>query len=117
MKAIRTMIGSKVCGGLLAVSMLAGMPGLIHAQTTDERAREEQNAYDKRHHNTAKTVGGTAAAGALIGGLAGGGKGALIGAGAGAGAGYAGDRVRKHYGTKKRARRMRERRTYRHRAE
>ncbi len=115
--AVGTKIGSKLCGALLAATMLAGTPGMIHAQTADERARAEQNAYDKRHHNTAKTIGGTAAAGALIGGLAGGGKGALIGAGAGAGAGYAGDRVRKHYGTKKRARRMRERRTYRRRAD
>jgi hypothetical protein len=62
-------------------------------------------------------VGGTAAAGALIGGIAGGAPGALIGAGAGAGAGYVGDRVRKHYGTKKRVRRMRERRAYHHRAQ
>jgi len=102
---------------LLGAAMLATAPNLLHGQTADERARAQQNAYDKRHHNTAKTIGGTAAAGALIGGLAGGGKGALIGAGAGAGAGYAGDRVRKHYGTKKRARAMRERRYYRHRAE
>jgi uncharacterized protein YcfJ len=99
---------------LLTAAMLGAVPSMLWGQTTEERAREQQNAYDKAHHNTAKTVGGTAAAGALIGGLAGGGKGALIGAGAGAGAGYVGDRVRKHYGTKKRARAMRERRAYRH---
>jgi predicted lipid-binding transport protein (Tim44 family) len=103
---------------LLGAAMLAFSPGVLQGQTTEQRARAEQNAHDKRHHNTAKTVGGTAAAGALIGGIAGGAPGALIGAGAGAGAGFVGDRVRKHYGTKKRARRMRERRAYRrHRAE
>lgn len=93
--------------------MLATLPMPLLAQsdqTVNDRARAQQDAYDRQHHNTAKTVGGTAAAGALIGGLAGGGKGALIGAAAGGGAGYAGDRVRKHYGTKKRARYMRERR-------
>jgi hypothetical protein len=103
---------------LLGAAMLALTPGVLQGQTVEQRARAEQNAHDRRHHNTAKTVGGTAAAGALIGGIAGGAPGALIGAGAGAGAGFVGDRVRKHYGTKKRARRMRERRAYRrHHAE
>lgn len=102
---------------MLGAAMLSTLPMPTLAQTTDSsvnaRAKAEQDAYDKQHHNTAKTVGGTAAAGALIGGLAGGGKGALIGAAAGGGAGYAGDRVRKHYGTKKRARTLSERRRYR----
>jgi outer membrane lipoprotein SlyB len=70
-----------------------------------ERAKAAQDAHDKRHHNTAKTVGGTAAGGALIGGLAGGGKGALIGGAAGAGAGVVADKIRKHHGVKKRERR------------
>lgn len=100
---------------LLGAAMLALTPGVLQSQTVEQRARAEQNAYDRRHHNTAKTVGGTAAAGALIGGIAGGPPGALIGAGAGAGAGFVGDRVRKHYGVKKRARRLRERRAYRRR--
>ncbi len=69
-----------------------------------ERAKAAQDAHDKRHHNTAKTVGGTAAGGALIGALAGGGKGALIGGAAGAGAGVVADKIRKHRGVKKRER-------------
>lgn len=70
-----------------------------------ERAQAAQDAHDKRHHNTAKTVGGTAAGGALIGALAGGGKGALIGGAAGAGTGVVVDKIRKHHGVKKRERR------------
>jgi outer membrane lipoprotein SlyB len=70
-----------------------------------ERAKAAQDAHDKRHHNTAKTVGGTAAGGALIGALAGGGKGALIGGAAGAGTGVVADKIRKHRGVKKRERR------------
>lgn len=105
---------------LLSAAMIPIAPTTLLAQsdqTIHDRAKAQQDAYDKAHHNTAKTVGGTAAAGALIGGIAGGGKGALIGAGAGAGAGYVGDKVRKHYGTKKRARHMRERRAYRRHTE
>lgn len=105
---------------LLSASMLSVVPAGAWAQsdqTVHDRAKASQDAYDKQHHNTLKTVGGTAAAGALIGGLAGGGKGALIGAAAGGGAGYVGDRVRKHYGTKKRERQIRERRAYRHHTE
>jgi hypothetical protein len=74
-------------------------------QREHERAKAAQDAHDKRHHNTAKTVGGTAAGGALIGGLAGGGKGALIGGAAGAGTGVVADKIRKHRGVKKRERR------------
>src|ERR1700722_15593071 len=65
-----------------------------------ERAKAAQDAHDKRHHNTAKTVGGTAAGGALIGALAGGGKGALIGGAAGAGTGFGADKIRKPRGRK-----------------
>jgi outer membrane lipoprotein SlyB len=79
-----------------------------------ERAKAAQDAHDRRHHNTAKTVGGTAAGGALIGALAGGGKGALIGGAAGAGTGVVVDKIRKHRGVKKRERREAYRdRTYR----
>jgi predicted lipid-binding transport protein (Tim44 family) len=79
-----------------------------------ERAKAAQDAHDKRHHNTAKTVGGTAAGGALIGALAGGGKGALIGGAAGAGTGVVADKIRKHHGVKKREQRETYRReTYR----
>jgi phage tail tape-measure protein len=101
---------------LLTAAMLTSLPVPVLAQTDatiHARAKAEQNAYDKRHHNTAKTVGGTAAGGALIGGVAGGLPGAAIGAAAGGGVGYVGDKVRKHHGVKKRERAMRERRRYR----
>jgi uncharacterized protein YcfJ len=71
-------------------------------ESEHERAKAAQDAHDRRHHNTAKTVGGTAAGGALIGALAGGGKGALIGGAAGAGTGVVADKIRKHHGVKKR---------------
>jgi hypothetical protein len=74
-------------------------------QREHERAKAAQDAHDRRHHNTAKTIGGTAAGGALIGALAGGGKGALIGGAAGAGTGVVVDKIRKHHGVKKRERR------------
>lgn len=74
-------------------------------ESEHQRAKAEQDAHDKRHHNTAKTVGGTAAGGALVGALAGGGKGALIGGAGGAGAGVVVDKIRKHHGVKKRERR------------
>ena len=105
-------------GLLLSTAMLIALPMPMMAQTDQaahDRAQAEQNAYDRQHHNTLKTVGGTAAAGALIGGLAGGGKGALIGGAAGGGAGYVGDRVRKHYGTQKRERYLAERRRHHYR--
>lgn len=102
---------------LLTMAMLATLPAASYGQTIHERAKAEQNAHDKRHHNTAKMVGGGAAAGAVVGGIAGGVPGAAIGAGAGAGAGFVGDRIRKHHGVKKRERAMRERRAYRRRVE
>jgi hypothetical protein len=107
----------------VAIFLLAPIlqsPSLYHGwaqqvtQREHERAKAAQDAHDKRHHNTAKTVGGTAAGGALIGGLAGGGKGALIGGAAGAGTGVVADKIRKHHGVKKRERWEAERdRTYR----
>ena len=93
-------------GLLLSTAMLIALPMPMMAQTDQaahDRAQAEQNAYDRQHHNTLKTVGGTAAAGALIGGAAGG------------GAGYVGDRVRKHYGTQKRERYLAERRRHHYR--
>src|ERR1700754_2991513 len=92
----------------IPVLQLGPSPTVWAQQVTErehERAKAAQDAHDKRHHNTAKTVGGTAAGGALIGGLAGGGKGALIGGAAGAGTGVVADKIRKHRGVKKRERR------------
>ena len=101
----------KVAAILLLTPMLQTAPlpigwGRAWAQqvteSEHERAKAAQDAHDRRHHNTAKTVGGTAAGGALVGALAGGGKGALIGGAAGAGAGVVADKIRKHHGVKKR---------------
>jgi uncharacterized protein YcfJ len=81
-------------------------PVIALAQTPAQHreAQREQDAHDKRHHNTAKVVGGSAAGGAVVGGLMGGGKGALIGGAVGAGGGVVADKVRKHNGVKKRER-------------
>ena len=66
------------------------------------RAKRQQDRSDKRHHTTAKVIGGSTAGGAVVGGLLGGGKGALIGAGAGAGGGFLADRARKSHDVHKR---------------
>jgi outer membrane lipoprotein SlyB len=100
----------KVAAILLLTPILQSAP-VAHGwaqQVTEsehERAKASQDSHDRRHHNTVKTVGGTAAGGALIGALAGGGKGALIGGAAGAGTGVVADKIRKHRGVKKRERR------------
>jgi uncharacterized protein YcfJ len=92
---------------MFSASVMLLTPPLLSQQTNQEihdRAKAEQDAHDRAHHNTAKTVGGTAAGGAVVGALAGGGKGALIGGAAGAGVGVVADKVRKHHGVKKRER-------------
>jgi uncharacterized protein YcfJ len=83
---------------------ILSQPIIALAQTHEQHreAQREQDAHDKRHHNTAKVVGGSAAGGAIVGGLMGGGKGALIGGAVGAGGGVVADKVRKHNGVKKR---------------
>lgn len=108
-----TLIMKRLPALLLGAAMLSAPVLAQTDQTIHARAKAEQNAYDKRHHNTAKTVGGTAAGGALIGGIAGGVPGAVIGGAAGGGVGFVGDRIRKHHGVKKRERALRERRRYR----
>jgi YMGG-like Gly-zipper len=61
----------------------------INRQLQPIMTGEYNVAGKSRGSNTAKKVGGGAAAGAVIGAIAGGGKGAAIGAGVGAGAGTA----------------------------
>ncbi len=61
----------------------------INRQLQPIMTGEYDVAGKSRGSNTAKKVGGGAAAGAIIGAIAGGGKGAAIGAGVGAGAGTA----------------------------
>src|ERR1700751_1504335 len=60
---------------------ILSQPIIALAQTQEghREPQRERDAHDKRHHNTAKVVGGSAAGGAGVGGLMGGGKGALVG--------------------------------------
>jgi len=94
------------CYLTLALTLTQPLVGFAQTQAQHRRAQREQDAHDKRHHNTAKVVGGSAAGGAIVGGLMGGGKGAVIGGAVGAGGGLVADKVRKHNGVKKRERRQ-----------
>jgi hypothetical protein len=62
---------------------------VINGQTVALSTGDYELSGKSRGANTAKKVGGGAAAGALLGAIVGGGKGAAIGAGVGAGAGTA----------------------------
>jgi hypothetical protein len=62
---------------------------VINGQTVALSTSDYELSGKSRGANTAKKVGGGAAAGALIGAIVGGGKGAAVGAGVGAGAGTA----------------------------
>lgn len=92
--------GATVYGRLEEVKsagQFAGKPELrlaltgivINGQTVALSTSDYDLAGKSRGANTAKKVGGGAAAGAVIGAIVGGGKGAAIGAGVGAGAGTA----------------------------
>jgi uncharacterized protein YcfJ len=93
--------------GMAVLTSFLALP--LSAQTVSEReherAKAEQKASDKRHHTTAKVVGGSTAAGAVIGGVAGGGKGALIGGAVGAGGGVLANKAREKHDVKKREQR------------
>lgn len=97
----------KRAAGLAVLSSFLALP--LSAQTVSEReherAKAEQKASDKRHHTTAKVVGGSTAAGAVIGGVAGGGKGALVGGALGAGGGVVANKAREKHDVKKREQR------------
>jgi hypothetical protein len=62
---------------------------VIDGQTVALSTGDYELSGKSRGANTAKKVGGGAAAGAIIGAIVGGGKGAAVGAGVGAGAGTA----------------------------
>ena len=100
------MLRLKLIAGHLALAVILTQPlvGLAQTKVQHRQAQREQDAHDKRHHNTAKVVGGSAAGGAVLGGLMGGGKGAVIGGAVGAGGGLVADKVRKRNGVKKRER-------------
>jgi hypothetical protein len=89
---------------IAALAMLAGVlaPVAAMAQETHSEAKAQVEAKDKRHHNKAKIVGGSAAGGAATGALVGGPVGAVVGAGVGAGGGVIANKVRKHHSIKKR---------------
>lgn len=95
---------SKNVLGLIAVASFLTFPlsGQTVSQREHERAKAEQKASDHQHHTTAKVVGGSTAAGAVIGGIAGGGKGALIGGALGAGGGVVANKARENHDVKKR---------------
>jgi hypothetical protein len=59
----------------------------INGRPVDVTSTDVTTQSSSRGSRTAKTVGGTAALGAIIGAIAGGGKGAAIGAGSGAAVG------------------------------
>jgi len=61
----------------------------VNGKPIEVKTQEVTTASESRTGQTAKRVGGLAAAGAVIGAIAGGGKGAAIGAATGAGAGTA----------------------------
>jgi len=56
----------------------------IHGKSYDVSSTDVVEASSSRTARSSKTIGGLAAAGAVIGAIAGGGKGAAIGAGSGA---------------------------------
>ena len=92
--------GADVYGRLEAVKAAGSLAGksdlklaltgiVINGQTVALSTGDYELSGKSRGANTAKKVGGGAAAGAVIGAIVGGGKGAAIGAGVGAGAGTA----------------------------
>jgi uncharacterized protein YcfJ len=99
-----TKFKSIAVGTIFATSLTQPIIAVAQTQVQHREAQREQDAHDKRHHNTAKVVGGSAAGGAVVGGLMGGGKGAVVGGAVGAGGGVVADKVRKHEGVKKRER-------------
>ena len=95
---------------LVVVGSFLTLPlsGQTYSEREHQRAKAEQRASDHRHHTTAKVVGGSTAAGAVIGGIAGGGKGALIGGAIGAGGGVVANKARENHDVKKREQRHEE---------
>ncbi|WP_263410857.1 hypothetical protein [Terriglobus tenax] len=109
MKNVTKFGSTMILAGLLSTPFTAiAQDRTYEEQRAHDRAKASQDASDKRHHTTAKVVGGSAAGGALLGGVMGGGKGALVGAGVGAGGGYVADKIRKKKGTDKREKESRE---------
>ncbi|MDE1163232.1 MAG: hypothetical protein PW792_15015 [Acidobacteriaceae bacterium] len=88
----------------ITLATLLAAPVASIAQTVHQDAKRAQDRSDKRHHTTAKVVGGSAVGGAVVGGLVGGGKGAVIGGAVGAGGGLLADKARKNHDVKKRER-------------
>jgi outer membrane lipoprotein SlyB len=92
----------QVAAGLILAGVLAPMAAMAQESHADAKAQVE--AKDKRHHNKAKIVGGSAAGGAATGALVGGPVGAVVGGGIGAVGGVVGNKARKHHSIKKRER-------------
>ena len=89
-----------VAAGLVLAGVLSPMAAMAQESHADAKAQVE--ARDKRHHNKAKIVGGSAAGGAATGALVAGPVGAVVGGGIGAVGGVIGNKARKHHSIKKR---------------
>ena len=92
---------NKLAAYALSAAVLS-WPLSVIAQESHEDAKAQVEAHDKRHHNKAKIVGGSAAGGAVVGAVAGGPVGAVVGAGVGATGGLVANKIRKHHAIKKR---------------
>jgi hypothetical protein len=85
LELMRVKQSGTISGSEMVERRLVGL--LVNGRYVEVVTGPAQIAADSRGAQSAKRIGGLAAAGALVGAIAGGGKGALIGASAGAGAG------------------------------
>lgn len=85
LELMRVKQSGTISGSEMVELRLVGL--LVNGRYVEVVTGPAQIAADSRGAQSAKRIGGLAAAGALVGAIAGGGKGALIGASAGAGAG------------------------------
>jgi hypothetical protein len=92
---------SALSSGLVAAMMMA-TPLMLTAQESHSEAKAQVEAHDAHHHNKAKIVGGSAAAGAVTGAAVAGPVGAVVGGGVGAVGGVVGNKARKHHSIKER---------------
>lgn len=78
------------------VAAMIATPLSMVAQESHADAKAQVEAHDAHHHNKAKIVGGSTAAGAVTGAAVAGPAGAVVGGGIGAVGGVVGNKIRKH---------------------